>query len=308
MPLPTACRLCGAGADSLSVTTPHVYGDESGRRAFLNCEQCGVHFLFPPLSSQDEERFYRNEFEGFMEQRAGNGSGWRDASDHVAANEFQVRRRSRYLLPLLPPQASILEVGCSSGFMLYPLQNMGHKCSGVEPSGLFREYCLSHDISVFDSLDALQATAPGTRFDVIMHFFVLEHLGDPLRSLRQQLALLQPNGRLVIEVPNSSDPLRSIYDFPAFERFYWSVAHHWYWNEKSLTMLLSQLGCDFQIVREQRYDLSNHMVWAEHGRPGGQGRFSEIFGEEVEDAYRDRLIELGLCDTLVAIVSPRAIS
>lgn len=306
MPLPTACRLCSAGADSLSVTTPHVYGDETGLRAFLNCDQCGVHFLFPPLSSEDEERFYRSEFEGFMERRAGSAGGWTDSSNHVIANHPQVQRRNRYLLPLLPSKASVLEVGCSSGFMLYPLMEMGHACSGIEPSGLFRDYCTSRGISVFDSLSALDATTPEARFDLIMHFFVLEHLRNPLQSLRQQLSLLRPNGRLVIEVPNSSDPLRSIYDFPAFERFYWSVAHHWYWNEKSLSVLLSELDCDFEILREQRYDLSNHIVWAQTGRPGGQRRFSEYFGSEVEDAYKDRLVEIGLCDTLVVVASPRA--
>ncbi|MBK6632555.1 MAG: NAD-dependent epimerase/dehydratase family protein [Betaproteobacteria bacterium] len=38
--------------------------------------------------------------------------------------------------------------------------------------------------------------------------------------------------------------------------------------------------------RDQRYDLSNHMVWARDGKPGGMGRFTPQLGAEVEDAYR----------------------
>jgi len=301
--LPNSCRLCAADSQSLFVTTPHVFGDERRERGFVRCSACGVHFLYPPLAQEEEAAFYRGEFERFMETRAGKASGWRDPMDHVEASGHQVDRRFRYLAPLIPPSGSVLEVGCSSGFMLYPLLTKGFSCSGIEPSGLFSDFCRSHGIATFESIDELRRIDPKCRFDIIMHFFVLEHLSDPQRSIKEHLSLLKPGGKLVIEVPNSADPLRTIYDLPSFERFYWSVAHHWYWNEQSLTWLLNQTGCEFDIVREQRYDLSNHLYWAQHGKPGGQGYYGDYFGPNLDDAYRKRLIEIGLCDTLVAIVS-----
>lgn len=303
MALPTVCRLCGSSSESLSVTTPHVYGDRSHTRAFINCEQCGVHFLHPPLSPEEEARFYRGEFETFMDQRAGHEAGWRDPIDHVAANAVQVSRRARYLLGLFSGPSDVLEVGCSSGFMLYDLTDRGHACVGIEPSGVFNAYLTKRGISVFDSIEELQSNEPDKRFDVIMHFFVLEHLADPVRELGRQLSLLKPEGKLVFEVPNSADPLRSIYDLPAFERFYWSIAHHWYWNEQPLSWVLNQFSHEFTLLRDQRYDLSNHLIWAASGKPGGQGHYREILGEALDDAYRNRLIETGNCDTLIAIVT-----
>jgi len=138
-----------------------------------------------------------------------------------------------------------------------------------------------------------------------MHFFVLEHLAEPKRAIMEQLSLLKPGGKLIIEVPNSADPLRSVYDLPDFERFYWSVAHHWYWNEESLSWLFQQINCRYEILKDQRYDLSNHIVWAREGRPGGQKRYTDFLGLTLENEYRLRMVELGLCDTLIAIASNR---
>jgi len=187
--------------------------------------------------------------------------------------------------------------------MLFDLIDRGHSCVGIEPSGIFNAFLTESGISVFQSIEELYDKEPNKRFDLIMHFFVLEHLADPLEAISRQLSLLRPNGKLVVEIPNSADPLRSVYDLPAFERFYWSIAHHWYWNEQSLTWLFNQLPCQFTLVRDQRYDLSNHLNWAITGKPGGQGLYREIFGEGLDDAYRNRLIETGNCDTLIAIVT-----
>jgi hypothetical protein len=58
---------------------------------------------------------------------------------------------------------------------------------------------------------------------------------------------------------------------------------------------------DFEIRGDQRYDLSNHMVWARDGRPGGMGRFSGLLGQELEDSYRSALVRSGHCDTLICV-------
>jgi len=70
-----------------------------------------------------------------------------------------------------------------------------------------------------------------------------------------------------------------------------------------LHYLLKQLDRPYEILRDQRYDLSNHMVWARDGRPGGMGRFTKELGDELEENYKQALIRIGKCDTLVAVIS-----
>lgn len=302
MALPDRCPLCSAGRESQSVVTRHVYGDVFGSHAFFFCTACDVRYQFPGLMPEEEARFYAAEFEGFMASRAGDKGGWLKAEQHVAANEPTRVRRMKYLAPYLNTPADVLEVGCSSGFMLYPLAAAGHRCTGVEPSGVFSEFVNERGLTAYQSLDQLRQNVPDARFDLILHFFVLEHIANPAAFLAELLSLLKPGGKIVFEIPNAADPLYSVYDIPAFERFYWSVAHPWYFSESSLHFLLKQLGHSYEVLRDQRYDLSNHMVWARDGRPGGMGRFTAQLGESLEEAYKQALIRIGKCDTLVGIL------
>lgn len=303
MSLPDECPLCGAGRAAQSVVTPHVYGGAARQgNAFFHCETCDVRYQYPGLTPEEEARFYAAEFEGFMASRAGDKGGWLKAEQHVAANEPTRVRRMKYLAPYLSKPADVLEVGCSSGFMLYPLAAAGHRCTGVEPSGVFSEFVNERGLTAYQSLDQLRQNVPDARFDLILHFFVLEHIANPAAFLAELLSLLKPGGKIVFEIPNAADPLYSVYDIPAFERFYWSVAHPWYFSESSLHFLLKQLGHSYEVLRDQRYDLSNHMVWARDGRPGGMGRFTAQLGEALEEAYKQALIRVGKCDTLVGIL------
>jgi SAM-dependent methyltransferase len=301
MALPNNCPLCSASIECQSVVTPHVYGDDCDKRAFYHCENCDVSYQYPGLTEDEETRFYVGEFESFMSGRAGEKGGWNKAEDHISANESTRQRRMNYIIPHLTGNCNILEVGCSSGFMLWPLQKLGHQCSGVEPSGEFSDFVSSHGIDVYNSIDDISRT--NIQYDLILHFFVLEHISDPLSILKRQLALLKPGGKIVFEVPNTADPLYSVYDIPAFERFYWSIAHPWYFSEKSLHYLLKELGCSYEIFGEQRYDLSNHMVWARDGKPGGMSNFTDKLGVEIENSYKESLIKSGNCDTLVAVIN-----
>jgi SAM-dependent methyltransferase len=305
MPVPDKCQLCHSGREDQYIVTAHVYGAAGKGRAYFHCHTCDIRYLYPGLTAEEEARFYAAEFEGYMAGRAGAGGGWENAEKHINANEATRLRRMKYLDPHLRDGVSILEVGCSSGFMLLPLVEKGYRCFGVEPSGVFRESLQARGMSVYESVDQLQKHEPGLRFDLILHFFVLEHITHLREFLQTQIALLKPGGKIIFEIPNAADPLYSVYDIPAFERFYWSVAHPWYFSEVSLNYVLNQFGMPYEILRDQRYDLSNHMIWARDGRPGGLGRFTEQLGSELEEAYRQALIRIGKCDTLVGIISQR---
>jgi len=304
MALPKECRLCNAPIGEQFVTTSHVYGG-SREQAFFRCGRCGVNYLYPPLSREEEQKFYAMEFEKFMAGRAGSQGGWHHPEEHVRANSDHFKRRMRYLTELLPHRRAlrICEIGCSSGFMLYPLREAGHEVFGVEPSGVFGEYLRHRGIEFVTSVDELFNNGAALRqFDLVMHFFVLEHVSNPKTFLHRNVDLLCNDGMVVMEVPSASDPLVSVYDMPAFERFYWSVAHHWYFTEPALHYLLGNLGYPFRILRDQRYDLSNHLVWAMTGRPGGQGRFSSVFGDQADAKYRQLWVEQGNCDTIIGVI------
>lgn len=300
MSSPTKCPLCNSAANAQKIVVSTVYGDDGGRAVF-HCAVCDVRYLHPGLSPLEEEKLYTAEFESFMAKRSAAGAGWDGAERHIAANETQRLRRMRYLAGHLRPKSRILEIGCSSGFMLYPLAAAGHDCVGIEPSGVFSDYVRRRGVACYKSLNEL-ATADTGEFDLILHYYVMEHLADPITFLQHQLRLLRPDGHIVFEVPNANDALTTIYDVPTYARFIWVVSHRWYFSERSLARVFSATGGKGEITLDQRYDLSNHLIWLRDGKPGGMGRFTAALGQEIEDQYRQALIRARRCDTLIGIL------
>ena len=295
--IPAACQLCDHKCNTFEVVGHYVYGG-SELQKFYRCPSCDVAFLFPPPNKDEEALFYAQEFEKFMEGRSGGDRDWSGPEAHIVANQDQVARRMPLLEKALNrPQLRLLELGCSSGFMLLPLRDRNVEVMGVEPSGMFTGFVRSQGIPVFESLEQFQQQAEANGpLDIVTHFFLLEHLSDPVGFLAQCLRLLRPGGKVFFEVPSRDDPLVTVYDVPAFHEFYWSVAHRWYFNRASLEFVLEQLPCSYEIIPEQRYDLSNHMWWALMGKPGGMKKFSGHFTQELDDAYKESMRRTGHCD------------
>ena len=108
---------------------------------------------------------------------------------------------------------------------------------------------------------------------------------------------------MIAEVPCVNDPLTSVYDIPAFERFYWSIAHHYYYSPKSISYVFDNIGLGYELIPEQRYDLSNHIIWMTKGRPGGQGKLSGVLGTETIESYKRHLRKNWICDDMFFVIS-----
>ena len=292
------CRICGAIESQQFVRAPFVSGGREEHN-FWQCHDCDAIYLHPVPSLEEERQFYVKEFENFMSTRVGDHRDWSNAERHKNTNQDQVKRRLPFLKDYLSPGSELLEIGCSSGFMLDAFRDgFGVKCVGVEPSGEFKEFVEMSGHTVVGDLSEVS----DCKFDIITHFFVLEHIRDPFVFLKESYSLLKEGGVIIAEVPCAHDVLTTLYKIDAFDRFYWSIAHHYYYTKKSLSYVLGQLGCRYELVPEQRYDLSNHMIWMRDGKPGGQGRFNEQLGERVMSEYHKHLIDTWQCDTMFMYV------
>ena len=296
-----SCGILAKKKDKKLIVANSVYGDKQNRK-FYHCPSCDIRYLFPRLSKKEEAKFYKKEFEKFMDSRSRSETNWLNTKKHIAQNKETFERRYKIIKSFLRPKSEILEIGCSSGFMMFPLIKKKFRCTGIEPSGVFNKFLKKKKINVHSSLEQLITKEPNKKFDIIMHFFVLEHIADPISFLKNLLSLLKKNGKIIFEIPNVADPLHTIYKNDAFEKFYWSIAHHWYFSDKSLRNLLKKLNKKFQIIYDQRYDLSNHIIWSRDKVPGGSKRFTKQLGKDLEENYKKNLIERKICDTLWGVI------
>jgi SAM-dependent methyltransferase len=260
------CRICGNSQDQ-SLRADTVFGGQEDHN-FWECNNCKAIYLYPPLSDKEEKHFYNKEFEKFMSKRVGDHRDWSNAEKHVSTNQDQVKRRWKFLESHFEKEKRILEIGCSSGFMMDAFREYGLKTIGIEPSGEFLEFLHKKGFEAYENLSDL----PKKKFDLIVHFFVFEHIREPFSFLKETYELLSEGGVIIAEIPSATDPLTSLYKIPAFEEFYWSIAHHYYYTPDSLRYILDKLGYKYELIPEQRYDLSNHITWLQDGKPGGQGK------------------------------------
>lgn len=100
---------------------------------------------------------------------------------------------------------SVLDVGCSSGYLATALREQGCTVSGIEydPESAERARPLLRDLVVGDlnTLPLAEAFA-GKSFDRIVFGDVLEHLSDPAGVLRSATEILAPGGEVVLSIPN----------------------------------------------------------------------------------------------------------
>jgi SAM-dependent methyltransferase len=296
------CRLCQSEGKSQAIRAPIVFGDMSGEKVFYQCGKCNLIYMWPPLNKTEEANFYAQEFEKFMEIRSGIDVDWTGPEKHAVSNAENVLRRWNAMERACNMSGNILEVGCSSGFMLDKFAENGMGTVGIEPSGGFSEYLKEKNYEIYGDIDDLPEKY-NEYFDVICHFFVLEHISDTRKFLKQKLDLLRPGGTIFCEVPSATDPLTAFYNIPKFEEFYWSIAHHYYFTPQSIDYLMTDVGItDYEIVPEQRYDMSNHMTWLQHGVPGGQGKLNSVFSSHLEEVYKNDLLSRGFFDTFFLII------
>ena len=110
-----------------------------------------------------------------------------------------------FALGLIGYNKSVLEVGCSTGFFTKVMVERGCNVVGIEldpkAAAMAEKWADSVVIGDIDEGDVWDFVKDES-FDVVVLGDVLEHLRDPLASLRHAVRKLKPTGFVVTSLPN----------------------------------------------------------------------------------------------------------
>lgn len=282
--IPT-CYLCGNSECSMVHDTIRY---NLSPRPF-RCDNCGFVFLHPKMTPEMEKDFYEKNYRSDYAKQT--------AEDLWRISLPEAKTRALRFTKLYSKNSRLLEIGCASGYFLFEAKDYVKSVTGVELTKEYVMYAKNKGLDVKDSLDEV----PDRSCDLIFMFHVLEHIDDPINFLKEVKKKLSQNGKLIIEVPNIDDILVSVYKINHHLDFYWEIAHNYYFSKTSLGKVLGNAGYRYEIFPLQRYDISNHMNWMLTGKPGGQGRFNNIFTLSLVNEYEKCLKDKFLCDTIYAI-------
>jgi SAM-dependent methyltransferase len=220
---PDVCRVCGSDAVRVAYGRVHDYITGEAFQVW-QCGDCQVASTFPQPSNLD--RYYPSSYRSFTR-----------LASLVLRSLYKMRTRGWTEKTKRPGIA--IELGCGDGAMLHSLKQRGWRVIGTERStevaAIARK---THGIPVY--VGGLEAIRPEPCCDLIILFQVLEHIPDPLTTLRQCAKLLSPSGKLIIGVPNF-DSWQSRYAGPAW--FHLDVPRHlFHFSPVSLTNTLRLAG------------------------------------------------------------------
>jgi SAM-dependent methyltransferase len=189
------CQLCGTDAfETVSERDRH-----GNPLRTVMCRGCGSVTNDPIPTDEELAAFYRSdyrtEYKGVAEPRM--RQVWRNfgrLEAHIGANaEFYSGRRK------------CLDLGSGSGEFMFMAGRLGIECVGVEPNAPYAAYSRDRlGLNVMTQTLEETAFAAGS-FDLIRLSHVMEHMREPVRSLKVLRDWLTDDGILYIEVPNVLD-------------------------------------------------------------------------------------------------------
>lgn len=193
-------------------------------------------------------------------------------------------------------KTNLIDIGCASGTLVAAFNKFCH-AEGIEPEVKARKVAISKGLEIHNSI--LDAKNKGKSFDIVTLFHVIEHIDEPHKFINDVYELMNEDGILIIETPNSMDALLTVYENEAFQNFtYWSH-HPILYSNFALASLLERSS--FKILHSrgiQRYSLDNHLYWLAKNKPGGHAIMNFFISDKTKNSYDSDLIDIERNDTL----------
>jgi 2-polyprenyl-3-methyl-5-hydroxy-6-metoxy-1,4-benzoquinol methylase len=296
------CYVCGAPGRPFYEQLPDRLFGVPGQWSLNRCEQpaCGLVWLNPRPVDEDLPRLYENyythqhgaavsdplvrlqEWVSGIVLPAALRYAWGDRGrltrwlgrllarfgpvrEHACSGVFwlEARRGGR-----------LLDVGCGSGQFLGRMCDLGWEVAGVEPDPVAARVAARRFHVTAGTLE--QARLPEGHFDVVTMSHVVEHLPDPVTTLRECRRILRPGGRLLLYTPNAASM-----GSRTFGRHWvaWDPPRHLLvFTPEAVRRTLARAG--FEVERVQSLSRTAWWTWRvsqqirARGRfPGGTSRF-----------------------------------
>lgn len=226
---------CCAASDAL----PVWQRDRYFLRVELSiCRRCGLAYLRRGLQGEAEQLFYRSLYPRIMRQPPSARDQW----------HYRLLAGYRYstISAALGPLDAVLDIGSGLGFFLDACRAHGaERYAGIEPGTPQRSFAAA-ELGLGEALYAQPFGEPlelPFRPRLVTLFHVLEHLNEPRTALRQVAELMDPDGWLVVEVPD----IRA--DWREMGLIQVHVSHRSYFCRRTLEALLA--SCGFRVHQVQ---------------------------------------------------------
>lgn len=181
-------------------------------------------------------------------------------------SRFLVWRKERLILAHLKKKKDIalLDVGCGEGSFLLKLNGKKFLKSGVEINQEGVDFCRKKGLRIYHQ-KIREVNFEGKQFEVITMWHVLEHLTDPVETLKKIRTILSDTGLFIFEVPNA-DSLG--FKYGQADWFHLDSPRHLIlYNKKSAQRLCELSGFRVVALRSSFLDYPLDLFWSVRKSP-----------------------------------------
>lgn len=253
------CYLC-ASTDLKVIREKLRHGIE--RKVFV-CQKCSLVFLDP--TQENLQEYYKREYRILHSPVLGKEISAKEFFDiNIPFQKVRIEK----IKHLLRADMRVLDVGSSAGMFLHAIKPYVSECIGVEYDEKYAQYA-NEKLGIETHTRPLEQTdIKPHSFDIICALQTLEHIDDPLKFFATIKRYLKQDGFVYIEVPNHDDSLLSVFDVPGYRDFYYRQPHIFYYNPKTLLMMLERAGFQGEISASgHEPNMINQLNWILTGNP-----------------------------------------
>jgi 2-polyprenyl-3-methyl-5-hydroxy-6-metoxy-1,4-benzoquinol methylase len=261
------CVICNGDLTAFNSLYDDRFG-YPGMFTILSCAACGHKSLEAQFTAEELGKLYTEYYPRSLYSLD-------DYQPHGQLTVFQAwlegARSCAYRW--VPPKVRILDIGCGFGETLGFHTKRGCDVYGVEADENIRRVAGKFGYNVHVGLFDPSVYEPGF-FDYVTMDQVIEHVTDPVQTLRDIATVLRPGGHAILGTPNANGWGALVFGARWVS---WHIPYHLqFFSRKSMEHAAEQAGFELEQVKTVTSSEYLHLQWnhmAFRPNPGRKSRF-----------------------------------
>jgi SAM-dependent methyltransferase len=283
------CAYCGSFDYRILFSGKDRIQNKRGEYPVVQCKRCGLIYLNPRPSTDYLKNYYYDDYFGHeplitFEERQNTRKKrvFRFLRNKTLAAHFRYHHLTKsnsfwkvfttplvdyfrlQLMPTYQNNGRLLEVGCSYGWRLERLRDLGwDDVMGVELGVGAVEIARSKGLNVI-CLPVEKVNFKDNVFDVIIASMVMEHTSDPFFVFEKFERWLKPGGQLLFSIPNIGG-----LEYRIFKKYWYPLQipyHLYYFSDKFIKKILTNFDVTVRYQKAERDIIASLRYFVDENR------------------------------------------
>lgn len=218
----------------------------------MRCKQCGLVYLNPLQIPQEINKEYSAEYhiERLLEKEP-------QTEEEIEEEINKTIEMTEEIGKQFVERGKLLDIGCGAGFFMACLKRHGWDVTGVDISEWAGKFARERlELEVFTgNVEDIQFS---NKFDAVTMNHILEHLPDPVKTLKKVSEIITEDGVLIISGPNLNSFDRIWHG--GEWRGYTDRTHLYFFTPKTYRMIIEEAGFSVQRIIFRYWDPVSHLL------------------------------------------------